>query len=86
MTKHVIKQNPSYKITVVMTHNDNTKMTKSYQQADKAAQHYAQFSTLNWEYGVRKRDPNYSFDWHRYHSYQDRLYRRALKVLKTFMK
>lgn len=86
MTKHIVKPSGAYQITVIMTNNEDTRCTKTYQKAEAAAGHYAQFSTLNWDYGRRLKEPNYQFDYDRYHAYNDRLYRRVLKYFQTFMK
>lgn len=86
MTKHIIVPTESYKITVVMTYSDNTKMTKTYIKAKDAAKHYSTYSTINWDFGRKQSDPNYYFDFHRYHDYRKRLYRRSLKYFQQFMK
>lgn len=85
-TGHKVEPTNAYKITVVMTNSDDTKMTKTYQRAKDAANHYADFSTLNWDYGRKQNDPNYQFNFDRYHAYRDRLYRRVLPYFQQFMK
>ena len=86
MAKINVTPMPYYKITVVMTNSDSHKMSKKFMKAKDAAKFYAEFSTLNWDYGRKRNDPNYWFDYDRYHAYNDRLYRRVLPIFKQFMK
>jgi uncharacterized protein (DUF488 family) len=86
MSKKVVEPVVSYKITVAMTNCSNAKISKTYKFAKHAAEHYSSASTLNWDYGVRKKTPRYKFNHERYHAYKWRLYHRVLPIFQQFMK